>query len=144
MKAISYGIIPYLFTDDGISIMVAKSSSGMKAFDFIKGKIEDGETPIECCCREVFEEIGVIIQGEDLEDLVIQKNPKKDIGLYFLNWDKYATAEIDLDTDEIYSVNWFNVGKLPEISKNQRLILTKILERFNKLNLTQRKQTWAG
>lgn len=138
MKAFSYGIIPYLFRDDGVAIMLSKSSSGMEAYDFVKGKIEDGETPIECCCREVFEEIGIRIQAEDLEELVIQKNPKKNIGLYFINWDKYIYEVMELQTEEIYSVDWFNIGKLPEVSKNQRLILTKVMLRFNKLNYTQR------
>ncbi len=140
MKAISYGIIPYLFTEDGVAIMLSKSSSGMEAYDFVKGKIEEDETPIECCCREVYEEIGIVIQGEDLEELVIQKNPKKDIGLYFINWGKYIYDVMELDNDEIYSITWFNISDLPEVSKNQRLILTRVLERFNKLNYTQRKK----
>jgi len=65
MKAFSFGIIPYLFTDDGIEILLMKSSSGMKQFDFIKGKIENEETPKECCIREIKEEIGISISIYD-------------------------------------------------------------------------------
>ncbi len=140
MRPFSYGIIPYLFTDKGVSIMVSKSWEGDEYYNFIKGKIEIGETEKECCKREVKEEIGVDISTDDLEELFIQKNPKKNIGLYLINWDIYSDCKIELDTTEIYSLEWFNVGKLPKISKNQRDILTDIMLKFNKLNYTQRIQ----
>jgi 8-oxo-dGTP pyrophosphatase MutT (NUDIX family) len=140
MKAFSYGIIPYLFTDDGVSIMLSLSSSGMKSYGFVKGKIDPGETPKECCIREVFEEIGVEINIDDLEDLIIQKNPKKNVGLFYINWNKYSNIKIKLDTRELYSINWFNVSNLPTITKNQRLIISNIFVKFNKLNFYQRKR----
>ena len=140
MRPFSYGIIPYLFTDKGVSIMVSKSWEGDEYYNFIKGKIEIGETEKECCKREVKEEIGVDISTDDLEELFIQKNPKKNIGLYLINWDIYSDCKIELDTTEIYSLEWFNVGKLPKISKNQRDILTNVMLKFNKLNYTQRIQ----
>ena len=138
MKEFSFGIIPYLFSDNGVSIMVSKSSASMDTFDFIKGKIEAGETEKECCKREVKEEIGIDIQIDDLETLVIQKNKKKNIGLYFINWDKYKTITPILCEREIYSLNWFNVSNIPPISKNQRLLITDINLKFNKLNLTNK------
>ena len=134
MKPFSYGIIPYLYDDRGVSILLSKTSKNSPTYDFIKGKIEFGETPIQCCNREVFEEIGIPIANCDLENLVIQKNKKKDIGLFFINWDRYKTFEFKLQKEEIYSLEWFNVSNIPEVSKNQRLLITPILERFNKLN----------
>jgi len=140
MRPFSYGIIPYLFTDKGVSIMVSKSWEGDEYYNFIKGKIEIGETEKECCKREVKEEIGVDISTDDLEELFIQKNPKKNIGLYLINWDKYGDNTIILDTNEIYSLEWFNVKYLPLVSKNQRLILTDIQLRFDKINYLNRRR----
>ena len=139
MKAFSYGIIPYLINDNGVSIMLSKSSN-KSDYGFVKGKIDSGETPKECATREVFEEIGVKIDIEDLESLVTQKNPKKDVGVFFINYQKYLDREINLATDELYSVEWFNISDLPKINKNQRLILTDIFVKFNKLDFYQRKR----
>jgi 8-oxo-dGTP pyrophosphatase MutT (NUDIX family) len=133
MKAFSYGIIPYILSNKGVNIMLSKTSK-TSDYGFIKGKIDKGETPKECTEREVFEEIGINIDIEDLENLVIQKNPKKNIGLFYINFDKYLNQEIKLQEKEIYSIDYFNIRDLPKISKNQRLILTNIIQRFGKID----------
>jgi 8-oxo-dGTP pyrophosphatase MutT (NUDIX family) len=138
MKDVSYGIIPYLFNKGGISIMASKCSKKSDVYSFIKGKIDYGETEKECCKREVKEEIGIDIDTYDLEDLFFQKNPKKDVGLYLINWDKYSKYEFQLDTSEIYSLEWFNIRELPNIAKNQRLILTDLLVKFSKMDFHQK------
>ena len=138
MKERSYGIIPYTFTSKGVSIMVSKSSRGMKAFDFVKGKIEEGETIEECVAREVQEEIGIEIDTNDLEDFFTQKNKRKDIGLFLINWDKYFKQRLKLQRTEICAVKWVNIDNIPPISKNQELIITPLLEKFNKINYSHK------
>lgn len=133
MKEYSYGVIPYKFDENGVSILLSKTSKRSE-HGFVKGKIDFGETPKECTVREVFEEIGIRIDIVDLEEFVFQKNPKKDIGLYFINWEKYLDMEFKLAPKEIYSVEWFNIKKLTIVSKNQRKILTDIAVKFDKLN----------
>ena len=88
----------------------------------------------ECTVREVFEEIGVKINIDDLEEFVFQRNPKKDIGLFFINWEKYLNLKFKLAPKEIHSINWFSLNKIPSISKNQKKIVTDINIKFNKLN----------
>jgi len=139
MREFSYGIIPYLITDSGVSILLSRTSLKNTVYDFIKGKIEQGETKKDCVVREVKEEIGIDINQSDLDDYYFQRSKRKDIGLFLINWDKYIDTPFVLEEEEIVDVNWFNVGKLPEVSPNQRLILTDILVKFNKLNYTQRK-----
>jgi 8-oxo-dGTP pyrophosphatase MutT (NUDIX family) len=140
LKDFSYGIIPYILSDSGIEILLMKSSSGMNEFDFIKGKIEETETPSECCIREVKEEIGVLIHENKLEQLTIQKNKKKDIGLFFIDWTFYINQNILLDKNEVFELRWFNISNLPKISKNQSMIVTDILIRFNKTNFYQKNK----
>lgn len=139
MKAFSYGIIPYLINDNGVSIMLSKSSKKAD-YGFVKGKIDSGETPKECAVREVFEEIGVKINIKDLETMVEQKNHRKDIGVFFVNYDKYLKKKIKLAKKELYSVDWFNIQNLPTINKNQSLIVTEIFVKFNKINFYHRKR----
>lgn len=133
MKEYSYGIIPYKFDNLGVSILLAKTSKNSE-YGFIKGKIDFNETPKECTVREVFEEIGVKINIDDLEEFVFQRNPKKDIGLFFINWEKYLNLKFKLAPKEIHSINWFSLNKIPSISKNQKKIVTDINIKFNKLN----------
>src|SRR5574344_72725 len=133
MKEYSYGIIPYRFDNHGVSILLAKTSKNSE-YGFIKGKIDFNETPKECTVREVFEEIGVRINIDDLEEFVFQRNPKKDIGLFFINWEKYLNLKFKLAPKEIHSINWFSLNKIPSISKNQKKIVTDINIKFNKLN----------
>ena len=133
MKEYSYGIIPYKFDNYGVSILLAKTSKNSE-YGFIKGKIDFNETPKECTVREVFEEIGVKINIDDLEEFVFQRNPKKDIGLFFINWEKYLNIKFKLAPKEIHSINWFSLNKIPSISKNQKKIVTDINIKFNKLN----------
>ena len=140
MKEKSIGIIPYLIDDLGVSILLMKSSPNVPQYDFIKGKIEFGETLKECCLREVKEEIGISILEDDLEKIAEQFNKKKDIGLYYINWDKYISIPFILEEREVYKVEWFNLNKLPSVSKNQRLILTDIKTRFNKINYFNRRR----
>jgi len=139
MREFSYGIIPYLITDSGVSILLSRTSLKSNIYDFVKGKIEADETKKDCVAREVLEEIGITINQDDLDDYYFQRSKRKDIGLFLINWDKYIEIPFVLEEEEIADVTWFNVGKLPEVSPNQRLILTDILVKFNKLNYTQRK-----
>ena len=134
MKTKSIGIIPYLITDKGVSILLMKASKKDQHYGFVKGKIEENETIKECCQREVKEEIGINISSSDLEHPIKQKNRKKDIILFYINWDKYIAQPFILEEKEVYKVEWFNISNLPLISKNQRLILTDIKVRFDKLN----------
>lgn len=133
MKEHSYGIIPYIFTDTGVSILLSKSSK-KSDYGFVKGKIDFAETPRECAVREVYEEIGIKVNINELDTFVFQKNEKKDIGLFYIHWDNYLDMPFNLNQKELYSVGWFNIKKLPKISKNQRKIITEILIKFENFN----------
>jgi mRNA-decapping enzyme subunit 2 len=135
MKEFSYGIIPYLIADDGVSIMLSKSSYHDKEYGFVKGKIEDNETEEECCIREVSEEIGINLSIDDLEESLVQHNARKDIKLYYVNWLPHLDEPFRLCEEEISSVEWFKVDAMPIVYKNQRNILTGIKQRFSKLNV---------
>jgi 8-oxo-dGTP pyrophosphatase MutT (NUDIX family) len=140
MKEFSYGIIPYLIADNGVSIMLSKSSYHDKEYGFVKGKIEPNETEEECCIREVSEEIGINLSIDDLEESIVQTNSRKDIKLYYVNWQYHISDTLHLCEREISSVKWFSVEGIPTVYKNQRNIIMKIKQRFSKLNSTMKRK----
>jgi len=139
-KEYSYGIIPYRITNNGVDILLMKSSKGSLIYNFVKGKIEKDETILECVKREVLEEIGININPFDLEYIVNQNNKRKNIGLYFINWESYMNIKMVYAFNEVYTTKWFNISNLPIIAKNQNKIITRILERFNNLNFNIRRK----
>ena len=139
MKEKSYGIIPYKFTDIGVSILISKSSKNSD-YGFVKGKIDKGESKKACAIRETFEEIGIKVKEKFLEDAFSQKNPKKDIKVYLVNWDNVKNKNISIATDELFSVEWYELSNLPTFVKNQRLILTDLFVKFNKIDFLLRNR----
>jgi 8-oxo-dGTP pyrophosphatase MutT (NUDIX family) len=131
MKEYSYGIIPYKFENGNVKILLSKVSKNRTEFDFIKGKIEENETKIDCVIREVNEEISIKINKSHIEkDMFYQVNKRKNIGLFFINWDYYKNINYKLNK-ELYSLNWFDYNDLPQLSKNQEKFSEIIKDRFN-------------
>jgi len=119
-KEYSYGVIPYIFTDDSIKILLMRSSKHSKEWNFIKGKIEYNENIVNCIQREVLEEIGIQIDMNNLDinyGLIKQNTKRKNIGLFFINWDKYQFKNYRLSYNEVYQIKFFNINNLPLISK---------------------------
>jgi len=139
MKENSYGIIPYLFKPKGVYILMYKTSKKSKNWNFIKGKPDGKETIEETVKREVFEEIGVKVYKKDFENYYFHTSSKKDIGLYMINFDKYLKKKIKIDKREIGVLKWVKVSKIKDISKNQELFYTDILNRFAYLDFLRNK-----
>ena len=81
MKEISFGIAPYKIIKNEVYLYVSKSSLNSE-YGFIKGKIENEESIIDCVIREVKEEINIIIKKEYLEKFYFKKTKRKDIGIF--------------------------------------------------------------
>ena len=80
MKKISAGLI---LTDK--SKFLGCHSTGNCFYDIPKGSIEAGETPLEACIREVKEETGLSVEGENLIDLgMFDYNYEKNLHLFLL------------------------------------------------------------
>lgn len=80
MKKISAGLI---LTDK--TKFLGCHSTGNYFYDIPKGSIEEGETPLEACIREVKEETGLIVGDEKLIDLgVFDYNYEKNLHLFLL------------------------------------------------------------
>lgn len=129
MKQYSYGVCPYRVKNDNIQILLAQPK-GHTEWGFVKGKIEDGETIAECAKRETFEETGLEIKINNLEDYFFQKNTKKDVGIFLINTRTLNLKKIKLKKSEIFLVKFFDLYSDIKINKNQSEILSQIREYF--------------
>jgi 8-oxo-dGTP pyrophosphatase MutT (NUDIX family) len=123
-KEFSYGLCPYSIMNGYFYVLLNKTSEE-SYYNFFKGKIEDGEVPEEAAQREFFEETGILVDKKDFEEYFTQKNPRKDIGIYLVDWSKYQHLPFHFQEKEIWSATWVQLKEI-ETSKNQQKIVNDI------------------
>ena len=86
-KALSRGFI--IVNDDKLLACHASGRPYKNGWDISKGHIEDGETPLECACRELKEETGIDASRlTNIRDLGKWEYTKsKDLYLFVANYD---------------------------------------------------------
>ena len=132
-KEHSYGLAPYSIMNGYFYILLNKTSE-RSYFNFFKGKIENNESIEDCAQREFQEETGVFVDKKDFEGYYFQKSPRKDIGIYLVDWAKYQHVPFHFQEKEIWSATWVQLKNI-ETSKNQQEIINKI-----ELDFKPRKQ----
>jgi len=130
-KEKSYGICPYIIEDDCIKVLL-NTSSWVSDYNFFKGKIEPNESIKECSIREFLEETSISIDIKDLGEYFFQKNKRKDIGIYLVDYTKYKGMVIEVQEEEIYGYAWLDINNTIILSKNQREIFENIRKYLNK------------
>ena len=123
-KEFSYGLCPYSIMNGYFYVLLNKTSEE-SYFNFFKGKIEEDETIKECAQREFFEETGVKVDIKDFEKYYFQKSPRKDVGIYLVDWAKYQHLPFHFQEKEIWSATWIQLKNI-ETSKNQQQIMNAI------------------
>jgi len=97
--------------------------SDVELWGITGGRLDPGETPEECGCREIFEETGIILQPSDLRLFNIYGDPKDGRILQYPNnrvhlVDIVYTAKVNSDTvtvlsSESLSLAYFDRSSLP-------------------------------
>ena len=123
-KEFSYGIAPYQIMNGYFYILLNKTSEE-SFYNFFKGKIETNETIYECAIREFREETGILVDENLLEDYFYQKSPRKDVGIFLVDWATYHNQPFDFQEKEIWSATWVRLKSI-ETSKNQQKIINEI------------------
>jgi len=126
-KEQSFGICPYQIMNGFFYVLLNKTSEE-SFYNFFKGKTEEGEIVKETAIREFYEETGIKISESDLEDYFFQKSPRKDIGIFLVDWNKYQDSLFSFQEREIWSASWVQLKDGDIMSKNQQKI-------FNDINL---------
>ncbi|CAF1979016.1 unnamed protein product [Rotaria magnacalcarata] len=113
----------YLSKSGGIKVLLIKyNKNNCIIYGFPKGKIEFGETKIECARRETFEEIGVDV--EDINNYIKNSVPIKKLVFdditdtlkehyYFLVQVPSTDISFTLNENEVTNVEWRSVYHLP-------------------------------
>ncbi|XKL68055.1 hypothetical protein PGB90_003546 [Kerria lacca] len=114
--------------DDSLSNILLVQSYMAPSWGFPKGKVNQEEDPVDCACREVFEETGIDISklinpNEYVESTIHDQL----IRLYFIiGIDKNVTFEPQTRC-EIKAVRWFPIEQLP-ISKKDIIVKSRMYE----------------
>jgi 8-oxo-dGTP pyrophosphatase MutT (NUDIX family) len=129
-KAKSYGICPYQVKDEHIYILLIRAK-GHDEWGFIKGHKEEFDISAKhTALRESTEETNISFDIKDLEDFYLQKNKRKDVGIYTIKADKCDMSNIILQPREVHEIKWFYLLSQINIAKNSEQILTDIRNDF--------------
>lgn len=141
MKIKAYGISLYKIEKNSIKVLLCKSVTSKNRWGFLKGGQEKGETNFQTATREFFEESSIHIETKYFEHYFEQKNDKKDIGIYLVNYNnikgimKYFTEDIlqkKYLSWENKDVKFFSIDELPRIKKKQNRVVQEVIEYLKK------------
>jgi 8-oxo-dGTP pyrophosphatase MutT (NUDIX family) len=135
----AYGICLYYKELNMIKLLLCKSIASQNNWGFLKGIQEKNELKIDTAIREFYEECGIKVQKEDLENYYEQKNELKDIGIFLVNYKNVTKIENLFIKEQLLDhflclenseVRFFNIDNLVDIKKKQKDIVKNILQYF--------------
>ena len=134
------GVIPYYIKGDNILMMFMKPSDkkfGGENFQIAKGKIEQGETPIEGAFREAKEELGLF--GPN----VLESTPLGRFGKIHMFLAKIKDPDMFGDTtDETGAVTWWTPEQFQSNGRNwQKPIIKAAVRKIEKLEPYEPRRT---
>jgi 8-oxo-dGTP pyrophosphatase MutT (NUDIX family) len=91
--------------------LMVKGKESQK-WGFAKGHLEEGETPLECVCREVIEETGITILPNPIKCMRLP------VATYYLFWFPYEEIPKPRDVNEIDEAKWITALEAKELSMN--------------------------
>lgn len=140
-KTKAYGICLYKKEKQTVKILLCKSAFSVKKWGFLKGVRTNLETKQQTAVREFYEESGIDIKLYQLERYFEQRNEKKDIGIFLVNFDKIKkinTFFINNRLNDKYlciensEVKFFDIKDLPPIKKKQVNMMEEIVKYLKK------------
>lgn len=79
------------------------------------GKIDLGETPLEAGIRETLEEIGILLNKEELKFLSMDTNEKTHFTVYYVR-KSVDLKECKLQEEELEEVKYFKIEELEDLN----------------------------
>jgi 8-oxo-dGTP pyrophosphatase MutT (NUDIX family) len=127
-------VLVYIIKDDQVLLGKRKSKYAKNKWNGFGGKVEAGEELEQSAVREVYEECGLKIKEELLNQKaeIIYKEPNSDWSVIAYTINSYVG--IPKETNEMVP-KWFNIKNLPweEMWQNDRIWLEKILKEGKKI-----------
>lgn len=78
------------------------------------GKVDVGETPLDAGVRETLEEIGIVVNKEELKFLNMNTNEKAHFTVYYIR-KNIDINECKLQEEEVEEVKYFRIEELEEL-----------------------------
>ncbi|MDD2895389.1 MAG: NUDIX domain-containing protein [Aliarcobacter sp.] len=140
----SYGVVPYLVTNDNIKILLCKSVASKDKWGCLKGTKTSKESAYECAKREFLEESSIDVDIALFENYFEQINIDKDVGIWLVdannieNFNKYFdndTLKNNYLSWENSKVKFFSLNNLPRIKSKQINLIKEIKDFLKNKNL---------
>ncbi len=78
------------------------------------GKVDLGETPIDAGVRETFEEIGILLNKDELKFLSMDTNEKSHFTVYYVR-KNVDVNECKLQEEELEEIKYFKIEQLQDL-----------------------------
>ncbi len=136
-KQRAYGILPYKIENGKIKILLCKSVKSLTKWGCLKGMQQGSESSKMCAKREFYEESSISVGIHHLEEFFLQRNKKKDIGIWLVNCEKISDLDYYFSGDKLKDqflswenskVKFFDINNLPDIKKKQKYLIEKITD----------------
>lgn len=134
---IAVGVI-YIENDNGLFLMQKTSPEKGGLYSSTGGHICHGETPIESIKREVYEELGININNDDIKELGYLLYDKPIRYMFYIKKD-IDIEDIKVQKEEVDFVKYMPVEEINKLIENKLIleshgiIFKKVLEYKNKI-----------
>ena len=120
MRQVSAAVI----LEDGRVLLGKRGAGGSCAYlwEFPGGKVELGESPADCLIRECREEVGLLVEPEELLNRVVYPFPDGPIELFFFKTRRLSGEAKPLVHTEILWVPVENLQDYPFSPANQEVL----------------------
>lgn len=88
------------------------------------GAMDEGESPIECASRELFEETKIAVDPNDLNFVSTKKNTHGLLHIYSFDADKLLIPELNFEHTQF---GWFNINELDSFTDKIDLELIQLI-----------------
>lgn len=106
-----------MFEKDKKILLAKRCNTGYKDdfYAFVQGHVENGEKVTEAAIREAYEEVGVIIEPEDLEfGLICHNMVEIHYTDYFFACRKWNGEIKNMEPQKCENLKWFDINNLPD------------------------------
>lgn len=111
-------VVGVVIVNDKNEVLLQKRSRFKRAnpskWGICGGKVDFGETPIEAGVRETLEEIGILLDKNELKFLSMDTNGKSHFTVFFVR-KNIDVNDCKLQVEELEEVKYFKIGELENL-----------------------------
>ena len=100
------------------------------------GHVKTGQTSVEGMIDEIQEEIGLVVEPEELELLYTAREDEQDVffDLYYMKKD-FEISDLILQEDEVESASWKTIEEIDELIKEDMFLINHAEEVYRTIDI---------